>query len=179
MMQGNKWRLFCLQLSFLGWILLTIFTCGIGMIVLNPYMEAAMAAFYREVSGTYQQNNQSSYYGGYQQNQNGQNQYQQDQYSGNQYQQNQYQQNQYQQNQYQQPQHVVDPFQQQYSSNQFQQEPYDFAQHHGSDEQHNDFDQMDIDSNAGDMHEADLHEMDQPDMDIDMSTDSTGDQSND
>lgn len=29
-MMGNKWRLFCLDLSFLGWELLGILTLGIG-----------------------------------------------------------------------------------------------------------------------------------------------------
>ena len=52
MMQGNRWRLFCLQLSFIGWSILCLFTFGIGNLVLNPYQKAAEAAFYREVSGT-------------------------------------------------------------------------------------------------------------------------------
>lgn len=52
MMYGNRFRLFCLQLSFIGWDLLCIFTCGIGNLWLTPYKQAATAAFYREVSGT-------------------------------------------------------------------------------------------------------------------------------
>lgn len=52
MMQGNRWRLFCLQLSFIGWIILCLFTFGIGNLFLNPYQTAADAAFYREISGT-------------------------------------------------------------------------------------------------------------------------------
>ena len=52
MMQGNRWRLFCLQLSFIGWSILCLFTFGIGNLVLNPYQKAAEAAFYREISGT-------------------------------------------------------------------------------------------------------------------------------
>lgn len=50
MMKGNKWRYFCLQLSFIGWIILGICTCGIGMIWLAPYVNAATTAFYKEVS---------------------------------------------------------------------------------------------------------------------------------
>lgn len=49
MMEGNKARLFCLQWSFIGWILLCVLTLGIGNLFLNPYMEAATAAFYRKI----------------------------------------------------------------------------------------------------------------------------------
>lgn len=52
MMKGHKWELFCLQFSFIGWMILSAFTAGIGALFLNPYMEAATAAFYREISGT-------------------------------------------------------------------------------------------------------------------------------
>lgn len=52
MMEGNRFRLFCLQLSFIGWGILCIFTFGIGNLWLTPYIQAATAAFYREVSGT-------------------------------------------------------------------------------------------------------------------------------
>ena len=46
MMIGNKWRLFCLTLSFIGWHILVGFTGGIGYILLHPYIEAAKAHFY-------------------------------------------------------------------------------------------------------------------------------------
>ena len=52
MMAGNRWRLFCLHFSFIGWDLLATLTLGIGNLWLNPYRQAAGAAFYREVSGT-------------------------------------------------------------------------------------------------------------------------------
>lgn len=52
MMSGNRFRLFCLHLSFIGWAILCAFTMGIGNLWLNPYKQAATAAFYREVSGT-------------------------------------------------------------------------------------------------------------------------------
>ena len=51
MMQGHKGEYFVLQLSFVGWILLCIITCGIGFIFLSPYMSAANAEFFNEVSG--------------------------------------------------------------------------------------------------------------------------------
>ncbi|MDF2905929.1 MAG: hypothetical protein K0R34_1250 [Herbinix sp.] len=51
MMQGNKGRLFCLHLSFIGWALLSALSCGIGFLWLGPYVSAANAAFYLEVSG--------------------------------------------------------------------------------------------------------------------------------
>lgn len=50
LMKGNKWRLFCLQLSFIGWNILCAFTLGIGNLWLMPYMEAAAAAFYRDIT---------------------------------------------------------------------------------------------------------------------------------
>ena len=81
-MDGNKWRLCCLAMSFLGWATLcmippniaTFILAGIsmrtqtftailfaiplsvilsgGLLFLRPYQEAAYAAFYREISGT-------------------------------------------------------------------------------------------------------------------------------
>ena len=50
MMLGNRFRLFCLHLSFIGWSFLCIFTLGIGNLWLTPYKQAATAAFYREIS---------------------------------------------------------------------------------------------------------------------------------
>ncbi len=51
LMDGNKWDLFILDLSFIGWVLLCILTLGIGELWLNPYMNAAHAAFYRSIRG--------------------------------------------------------------------------------------------------------------------------------
>jgi len=80
-MDGNKWRLFCLGFSFIGWALLCsaptlialailssraimsgniatllwLIPCSIptfiGSLFLTPYQEAAYAAFYRDVAG--------------------------------------------------------------------------------------------------------------------------------
>lgn len=55
MMSGNRWRLFCLQFSFLGWAILAALTGGIGNLWLVPYMNTANAAFYREISGDFQE----------------------------------------------------------------------------------------------------------------------------
>lgn len=49
MMDGNKWRLFCLNFSFIGWSILSVFTLGILNLWLIPYMEASYAAFYEEL----------------------------------------------------------------------------------------------------------------------------------
>ncbi len=52
LMNGNKFRLFCLELSFIGWELLAACcTCGLGMLLVTPYVYAAKAAFYYEVTG--------------------------------------------------------------------------------------------------------------------------------
>jgi len=52
MMKGHKWQLFCLQFSFIGWAILSAFTLGIGSLFLAPYIEAATAAFYKQISKT-------------------------------------------------------------------------------------------------------------------------------
>lgn len=49
LMYGNRWRLFCLQLSFIGWAILCSFTMGIGHLWLTPYRQAAYASFYRSL----------------------------------------------------------------------------------------------------------------------------------
>jgi len=50
MMEGHKWELFVLQLSFIGWGILSVLSFNIGNLVLNPYRNAAMTAFYRELN---------------------------------------------------------------------------------------------------------------------------------
>ena len=49
MMKGNKWRLFKLDFSFIGWFLLCVLTLGIGTFFLIPYIDAANAEFYVEL----------------------------------------------------------------------------------------------------------------------------------
>lgn len=49
MMKGHKFDLFYLYLSFIGWFLLSILSCGIGLLWLQPYVENAVAAFYNDL----------------------------------------------------------------------------------------------------------------------------------
>jgi uncharacterized membrane protein len=51
MMEGNKWRYFCLLISFIGWVILSSMTFGLGFLWLNPYINAASAVFYNDLSG--------------------------------------------------------------------------------------------------------------------------------
>ena len=53
MMKGHKFDMFILHLSFIGWIILSIFTFGIGLLWLLPYMMTAQAAFYQDVKKEY------------------------------------------------------------------------------------------------------------------------------
>ena len=50
LMDGHKGELFMLDLSFIGWTLLAALTLNIGTIFLNPYKNAAYAAFYKELT---------------------------------------------------------------------------------------------------------------------------------
>lgn len=49
LMDGNKWRAFCLGLSFIGWWLLGILTLGILWLWVAPYQQMTFGAFYRAV----------------------------------------------------------------------------------------------------------------------------------
>lgn len=51
MMKGNKWKAFVLDLSFLGWDLLSILTLGIlGIFYVNPYQKMTNAALYEALA---------------------------------------------------------------------------------------------------------------------------------
>ncbi len=50
MMKGHKGELFLLHLSFIGWLLLSAITLGIGGLVVAPYMQFAEGAFYRNLA---------------------------------------------------------------------------------------------------------------------------------
>lgn len=63
LMKGNKWRAFCLNLSFIGWFLLGMLTFGIAMLWVSPYVSAAQASFYRELSGSKPQLEAAPYQG--------------------------------------------------------------------------------------------------------------------
>jgi uncharacterized membrane protein len=49
MMNGHKWQLFCLELSFIGWALLCVLSFGIGYLWLCPYVLQSIANFYEEL----------------------------------------------------------------------------------------------------------------------------------
>ena len=57
-MQGYRWKYFCLRLSFIGWHLLNSFTYGIlGIFYVYPYYDAACAGFYEVVVKEYDAKN--------------------------------------------------------------------------------------------------------------------------
>lgn len=49
MMDGYKWKYFCLGLRFIGWSLLCILTLGIGFLWLLPYMQVSVVKFYDDI----------------------------------------------------------------------------------------------------------------------------------
>lgn len=49
MMKGHKWEYFVLQLSFIGWVILSIMTCMLGYIFLEPYMATTNAYYYEDL----------------------------------------------------------------------------------------------------------------------------------
>ncbi|WP_294600947.1 DUF975 family protein [uncultured Rikenella sp.] len=55
MMRGHKMKLFLLDLSFIGWVLLAVLTLGIGFLWLAPWMENSRAAFYLDLKREAQQ----------------------------------------------------------------------------------------------------------------------------
>ena len=56
MMKGHKFDLFWLILSFIGWMILCLFTLGIGYLWLIPYMQTSIAGFYEDVKADYEIN---------------------------------------------------------------------------------------------------------------------------
>ena len=56
-MQGRRWKLFCLYFSFIGWGILSLLTFGIGFLWLVPYMNASVAAFYEDARAEYEAEN--------------------------------------------------------------------------------------------------------------------------
>ncbi len=49
MMDGHKLELFMLDLSFIGWAILSLLTCCIGFLWLVPYMNMARVNFYEDL----------------------------------------------------------------------------------------------------------------------------------
>lgn len=54
LMDGHKTDLFVLDLTFIGWDILAALTLNLGNIALNPYKNAAHAAFYRQIQAQQQ-----------------------------------------------------------------------------------------------------------------------------
>lgn len=52
MMAGHKGKLFLLDLSYIGWLLLCILTCGILSLWVKPKMSAAHALFYEDLKAS-------------------------------------------------------------------------------------------------------------------------------
>ena len=46
MMDGNKWQLFCLDFSFIGWYIVGMLCLGVGVLWVTPYHQMARANFY-------------------------------------------------------------------------------------------------------------------------------------
>ncbi len=62
MMRGNKWAAFVLELSFIGWHLLSVLTLGLLEIFwVMPYINATQAELYRVLRDRYQQSVQASF----------------------------------------------------------------------------------------------------------------------
>lgn len=62
MMDGNKGKLFVLNLSFIGWILLGTLACGFGVLFVSPYIDAANAEFYADLRGNFSGSSGYVYY---------------------------------------------------------------------------------------------------------------------
>ena len=52
LMEGHKGELFTLDLTFIGWDLLAALSFNIGYLALNPYKNAAHAAFYKDLTAS-------------------------------------------------------------------------------------------------------------------------------
>ncbi len=52
MTQGHKFRMFVLDLSFIGWILLGLLALGIGVLFVQPYINATKAELYLKLRHT-------------------------------------------------------------------------------------------------------------------------------
>ena len=53
LMKGHYWEYMKMLLSFVPWIIFSIFTLYLALIWLVPYIETCMAVFYRNISGEF------------------------------------------------------------------------------------------------------------------------------
>lgn len=51
-MKGYKWKYFLMNLSFIGWGILSLLSLGIGLLWLYPYINTSTAVFYNELIAT-------------------------------------------------------------------------------------------------------------------------------
>jgi uncharacterized membrane protein len=51
-MRGHKWDLFVLDISFIGWYMLSVLTFGLLLLYVIPYHQAARTAFYEDLIGS-------------------------------------------------------------------------------------------------------------------------------
>ena len=56
-MEGHRLDFFMLQLSFIGWVILGIFTLGLLFIWLEPYMKTTTTKFLLDVKENYEATN--------------------------------------------------------------------------------------------------------------------------
>ena len=63
LMKGNRCKFVLLELSFLGWAILTVFTLGIGYLWLLPYMYVAKVCFYEYLLGKNETNEPEENFG--------------------------------------------------------------------------------------------------------------------
>ena len=49
LMNGNRWKLFCLIFRYIGWFILVVITFGIASFWVYPYLEVAIANFYADI----------------------------------------------------------------------------------------------------------------------------------
>ena len=57
LMSGYRWKYIFLNLSFIGWAILSIFTLGIGFLFLTPYMSVSYVCFYENILKEKKENN--------------------------------------------------------------------------------------------------------------------------
>lgn len=50
LMKNNRAKLFFLELSFIGWAILSVFTFGIGLLWLAPYIQFSTISFYKHLA---------------------------------------------------------------------------------------------------------------------------------
>ena len=55
MMKGHKFEYMVLELSFFGWLFLSLCTCGIGLLWVMPYYKMTMVKYFNKIEEAYNQ----------------------------------------------------------------------------------------------------------------------------